>query len=222
MKSARVIILLTLLPTAAIAGLLTAERKSQFDKAVASIMAASMPSVASSVIDRVIKDYDDATPNKAQAVELAEEQFWRTTEQESVAAAGDRALEGCQLRYGKPCALVAINDEIVSEGSLTPKDMPRLHYAGKYDVSQIPIVRLSTRKWSEVQFYDKAMEPKAIAIHPRGRLFISAGNPTVQDAERAALTKCNNDPVRKGRDGGCFLYAINNDVVVSERRMAPK
>ena len=189
---------------------------------MASIIAASMPNVGGTVINRVINDYVDAKPNKAQALELAEEHFWRSTEHENAAVAGDRALEGCRLRYGKPCALVAINEEIVSEGNLTSKDMPRLHYAGKYDVSQIPIVRLATRKWSQVQFYDKAMEPKAMAIHPWGKLFISAGNPTTEEAEQTALAKCNNDPDRKGTDGGCFLYAINNDVVISERRMTPK
>jgi hypothetical protein len=100
--------------------------------------------------------------------------------------------------------------------------MPRLHYAGKYDLSQIPIIRRITRQRPDVQNYDKAMEPKAIAIHPWGKLFISAGDPSLKDAQTSALAKCNSDPARNGRDGGCFVYAINNDIVLDERRMQAK
>jgi hypothetical protein len=67
-----------------------------------------------------------------------------------------------------------------------------------------------------------AMEPKAIAIHPWGRLFISAGEPTLRNAQAPALAKCNSHPTRKGKDGGCYVYAVDNDVVISERRMVPK
>jgi len=131
-------------------------------------------------------------------------------------------LEACQLRYGKPCALLAVNEEIVAEGELTTKDMPRLHYAGKYDISQIPIIREITKRRTDVQNYEKAMEPKAIAIHPWGKVFISAGDPTQRDSQTSALAKCNSDPARNGKDGGCFVYAVNNDVVINERRMQAK
>ena len=111
---------------------------------------------------------------------------------------------------------------IVVEGELTARDMPRLHYAGKYDLSQIPIIRQVTRQRPDVQNYDKAMEPKAMAIHPWGKLFISAGDPSLKDAQASALAKCNSDPARHGRDGGCFIYAVNNDVVVGERLVQPR
>jgi hypothetical protein len=221
MKSTKWTVVLCLLPSAAIAALSTAQRKSQFEKAMASIIAASMPQTSSAVIERVIKEYLEAKPNKGQAIQLAYGLFWRSTLHEDASAAGDRTLEACQLRYGKPCALIAVNDEIVVDGDLNSKDMPRLHYVGQYDVSQIPIIRLVTQKLPDVQSYDKVMEPKAMALHPWGTLFISAGNPTLKDAEETALAKCNNDPNRQGRDGGCFLYAINNDVVISERRASP-
>jgi hypothetical protein len=100
--------------------------------------------------------------------------------------------------------------------------MPRLHYAGKYDLSQIPIIRRVTRQRPDVQNYDKAMEPKAMAIHPWGKLFISAGDASLNDAQASALAKCNSDPTRNGRDGGCFVYAVNNDVIIGERHMQPK
>jgi hypothetical protein len=214
--------LVVLLPGIAFAALTNTERKSQFEKAFASIMAAATPQVSTPIRDRLVRDYLDMPLNKAQAVQLADGNYFRASLHEDPSVVGDRTLEACQLRYAKPCALLAINDEIVAEGELISKDMPRLHYAGKYDISQIPIIRLVTKKRPDVQFYDRAMEPKAMAVHPWGKLFISAGNPTSKEAQETALAKCNNDPARNGKDDGCFLYAVNNDVVLAERRMSPK
>jgi hypothetical protein len=157
----------------------------------------------------------DAAPNKAQAVYLGDAGYWRSTGHEDASAAGERALEGCQLRHGKPCALLAINDEIAVDGELVSKDMPRLHYSGTYDATHIPTVRLTVRRRPDVQLYDKA-------IHPWGKLFIAAGDASLAAAEAAALKKCNDDTDRKGRDGGCFLYALNNNVIIGERRMSAK
>jgi hypothetical protein len=131
-------------------------------------------------------------------------------------------LEACQLRFGRPCALIAVNEEIAVEGELTAKDMSRLHYSGKYDISKIPIIRRNTMQHADVQNYARAMEPKAMAIHPWGKLFTSGGDPTIKDAQASALAKCNNDRARNGKDGGCFVYAVNDDVIIDERRMSPK
>lgn len=170
----------------------------------------------------LVKEYVACKANKGQAVEPVNGSYFRSCEHEDAGATGERSLESCQLRYGKPCALLAVNEEIVVEGDLTSKDMVRLHYAGKYDPSQIPIIRRVTRQRADVQNYDKAMEPKAMAIHPWGKLFISAGDPSLKDAQASALAKCNSDPARNGRDGGCFVYAVNNDVIIGERRMQAK
>ncbi len=222
MRILKLLVICVVLPSAAMAALTNAERKSQFEKAMASLIAASTPTVYPLVREMLIKDYIACKANKGQAVELVSASYFRSCEHEEASFAGDRSLEACQLRYGKPCALLAVNDEIVTEGELMSKDMPRLHYSGKYDVSQIPIIRQITKQRADVQNYDKAMEPKAMAIHPWGKLFISAGNPNPGDAQATALGKCNADPARNGRDGGCFVYAVNNDVVIGERRMLPK
>jgi hypothetical protein len=185
-------------------------------------MAAATPQMQKAVREKTIKDYLDTAPNKAQAVYPSDAGYWRSSGHEEASAAGERALEGCQLRHGKPCALLAINDEIAVDGELVTKDMSRLHYSGPYDFTQIPIVRLATQRRPDVQLYDKAMEPKAMAIHPWGKVFIAAGDVTLAAAEAAALKRCNDDPDRRGRDGGCFLYALNNDVVIGERRMSAK
>jgi len=222
MKIAKFLVVFLALPGVAMAALTNAERKSQFERAMASIIAAATPTKFGFVRDTLIKDYLACKPNKGQAVELVNANYYRSCEHEDASVTGDRSLEACQLRFGKPCALLAVNEEIVAEGELVPKDMPRLHYAGKYDLSRVPIIRRNTRQRPEVQNYDKAMEPKAMAIHPWGKLFISAGDTSLTDAQAAALAKCNGDPARNGRDGGCFVYAVNNDVVIGERRMQPK
>jgi hypothetical protein len=211
-----------LLPSAAMAALTSAERKSQFEKAMSAIIAAATPTLNAVTREQIVKDFVNAKPNKGQAINLADGRFWRSTDHEDIEVVSERALEGCQLRFGKPCALLAINDEIVAEGALAAKDMPRLHYAGKYEVAQIPIARMVLRRRPDIQNYDKAMEPKSMAIHPTGRLFVAAGEKDALLAQAQALQTCNDDPTRSGRDGPCFVYAVNNDVVIGERRMAPK
>jgi hypothetical protein len=211
-----------IIPSTAFGGLTNAERKSQFEKALSVIISAATPQVPASVRERIIKDYLEAKLNKGLAVQLADGQYFRHPINEDQTVVADRTLESCQLRFAKPCVLIAVNDEIVSDGGLISKEMPRLNYAGKYDVSQIPIIRSATRKRPDVQNYDKAMEPKAMAIHPWGRVFMSVGNASAKEAQETALAKCNNDQDRNGRDGRCFVYAVNNDVVLSERRIEAK
>ena len=156
-------IVLCLLPTAAIGGLTSSERKSQFEKAMASIIAANTPTVSNEIRAMLVNDYVGCKPNKGQAVELTGSKYFRSCVHEDASLTGDRTLEACQLRYGKPCALLAVNEEIAIEGKPVSRDMPRLHYAGKYDLSQIPIIREATKKRNDVQVYDRAMEPKAMA-----------------------------------------------------------
>jgi hypothetical protein len=200
------------------AALSTAKRdKSELAKAMSLIMATAAPSLPAALRDKLIGDYESRPPHKAQAIDLEGAQFWRSTLHEKHSVAGPRTLEGCQMRYGRPCALIAVDDEISGEGELKPQDMPRLHYAGKFDLDQIPVMRLITLRRIDVQNYDHSMEPKAIAIHPWGGLFISVGNPTLREAEETALARCNNDQDRNGSDGPCFLYASNNDVVLPQR-----
>ena len=106
---------------------------------------AATPQVSDLLRQRLIRDYVDAKANKAQAVELVGGNYLRSVDHEDFNVVGDRTLEACQLRYGKPCALLSVNDDIAAEGQLISKDMPRLHYSGEFDLSQIPIIRAITR-----------------------------------------------------------------------------
>ena len=199
------------------AGMIDSPRKSGFEKALNVILATAAPKLSVAVRERIVRDYEDDAANKALVIELSSGTTWRSPAHEDLSVAGDRALEACQLRFGKPCALIAINEEIAAEGQLIAKDMPRLQYAGEFDLSQIPIIRQVSRNKPFVQNYFGAPGPKAMAIHPWGKLFPSTGKNNLRDAEDDALARCNDDPARKGRDGNCFLYAVNNDVVLAKR-----
>jgi hypothetical protein len=220
MKTFSAAIFVCLASASAFAGMTKTERRSEFEKALNVVLASAAPQIPAPTRWLWIKEYGDSKPNKGQAIEPVGAQPWRSALHEDQAVTGDRTLEGCQMRYGKPCALIAVNDEITAEGLLTSKDMPRLSYSGKYDPAQVPVIRLITRNRPEVQNYYSAMQPKAMAIHPWGKVFMSFGNATVKEAEETALAKCNNDQERNGKDGRCFLYASNNDVVLSKRRMS--
>jgi len=203
------------LPGIAFAGLTGAQRKSQFESALSLIIASTTPNVSLNERESLIRNYVDGKPNKGLAVQDVYRQYFRSELHEDHASAGNRTLEACQMRFAKECALVAVNDEIIAEGQLIYKDMPRLRYSGQFDLSQIPVINSATRYRADVQGYFGANKPKAIAIHPWGKLFISSGNTSLNEAEETALTKCNADFIRDHHDGPCFLYAINNDVVSS-------
>lgn len=222
MKAVGAILCAGLLTSAAIAGPISTERKSQFEMAMMVIMASVTPQLSDLQRESLVGDYAEGKPNKGQAVDPIGGHYFRSVAHEDYGVTGERTLEACQLRFGKPCALLAVNDEIAAEGDLTPKDMPRLHYSGEFDLSQMPIVRAVTRARADVQGYFGAAGPKAMAIHPWGFLFISTGKATSRDAQDAALADCNNDPRRNFRDGNCFVYAVDNQVVISERRQLGK
>jgi hypothetical protein len=206
-----------LVPGIALAGSINEPRISVFEKALNVIFATAAPQITMKTRKKIIKDYEDAKANKGQAIELLSGNTWRSTDHEDQAVTGDRTLEGCQLRYGKPCALIAVNEEIVAEGELISKDMPRLHYAGKFDLAQIPVIRFVTRNSFGAQHYFGTAESKAMAIVATGRIYISQGAASLIEAEREVLNKCNTDPARDASEGACFLYASNNNVVLSKR-----
>jgi hypothetical protein len=220
--AARILLCACLLVSSAVAGPTTTERKSQFEKAMSLIIATLLPRMSEKVRETVIRDYVASEPNKAQAVEPVSGGAWRSTRHEDLEVATDRALEGCQLRYGNPCELLALNDDIASDGELKTRDMPRLHYDGEFDLAKIPVIRPAVRARADVQSYFGATGPKAIAIHPWGTIFVSTGKANLRDAQDAALAACNADPGRNFRDGNCFVYAVGNQIVIFERRQLGK
>jgi len=171
------------------------------------------------------QQYLQAEPNKALAVSSQSPATWRTQRWETAELAETAVLEGCQMFFGAPCRLVAINERLVAapDGKERPaRDMPRLRYAGTFDPEQVPTFSPDLRKREDIAGYRDAKGPKAAAIHPWGRrVFIVRNAASQRAAEEEALAACNADPTRRGVDGPCFLYAVADQVVLPQRSVQP-
>jgi len=147
---------------------------------------------------------------------------WRTYGWANAALAEERTLEGCQVRYGAPCLLMAVDDGLrATDLGASRRLMPRVEYDGVFDPQKIPAVQATLRQRADVAGYRAAAGAKAAAFHPWGRLFIVSGTDTPRQAEERALAECNADPQRKNQDGPCYLYAAGDRVVLPRRATAP-
>ncbi len=127
----------------------------------------------------------------------------------------DLTLERCAFQAGHPCALIARNGEVFSpgpDGAWPVRAMSRLDYAGVFDPDRIPLISAATRSRADVRGY-ASMRIKAAAIRIDGGLFVATGAGQ-REAEQNALLACRDDPARRG--AGCFLYAIGDDVVLTQ------
>jgi hypothetical protein len=205
------------------AGLAESEHQpSELSKALNLIMSTATPDLYFHKREVMVEEYERAPINKALAVNVKLGEYWETTDQDSKTVTGERALEGCELRFGSPCKLLAVNDEIARAAGPTPdQDMPRLSYSGGFDPNQLPIVKDDVRKRPDIQNYLSTQRPKAIAIHPIGQMFVVSGSSTDRDAADAALARCDFSSGRKKSDGPCYLYSVNNDVVIVKRQTFP-
>src|SRR5262249_43283155 len=136
----------------------------------------------------------------------------------------EKALERCQHYYDEPCATIAADDGLVApgpDGAWKTFDMPRARYRGTFDPAQIPGVRSSEMTRPEVVGYAGTTGPKAAAYHVRGVVKIVTGAASQRRAEEQVLRICNSDPRSRRADGNCYLYAVGNDVVLTQRLTAP-
>lgn len=123
------------------------------------------------------------------------------------------ALAGCQLAYAKPCILLATNEKLQAADPFLAErhDMAELHYRGPFQAEKTPLLATGNRE--VILGYSNLPFPKALAIRPYHAKATSATGATVAEAESKALASCNDNP-----KWPCFLYAVNNQVVVSENR----
>ena len=163
--------------------------------------------------------YVSAAGHKAIAVAPKAKDTYATASWTNAKDAGIGALEACQLTYEEPCALIGVDENVkaISESRPLLQDMPRPRYSGDYDPKQIPRARPELVRNAAVVNYRSAPGAKAAAFHIQGRLFIVTAATSQQEAEKQALTQCNNDPIRNGAEGMCSLYAIGNRVVLPQR-----
>lgn len=199
--------------------------ESQFQQALKVALQKALPDLNRENAESTVKAYLEEKTNKAQAVSRDRNAPWRLGGRDSAYAAEQAVLETCQIRYGSPCSLVAVNDTVAepaSDGTWVGRSMSRVNYDGLFDPVQIPALRPEWRWRDDVTNYLSKPAPKAAAIHPWGRIFTSSGAADQKTAETDALRKCNDDPDRAGKDGPCFLYAINNHVVLGLRITGPR
>jgi hypothetical protein len=181
-------------------------------------------SVAADERESRVRSYESEAAHKAMAVSIDAHHTYRTAGWSTAAAAEMGTLEACQIYYGKPCTLVAVDDKVepAHDGRPVLRDMARARYADAFDPDQIPNAQPGLRRRVDVAAYRSAPRPKAAAYHPWGWLFTASGAAGQFEAEEQVLAQCNNDPDRKSRDGPCFLYAVSNLVVLPQRLVKPR
>jgi hypothetical protein len=187
-------------------------------------MIAAVPYVPRLTAEQLLTGYLSEPTHRAFAVTPDRGETWRATGLASPDMAEEVVLERCQVRYRVPCLLFAVDDAIRSPpagSEWTRRDMARVRGAtGEFDAERIPGLTDVRRRMPGVSGYGGAREPKAMAIHPWGRVFVVTGAVSQEKADSDALAACDADPGRAGRDGPCLLYASGNRVVLAERRTA--
>jgi serine/threonine protein kinase len=180
------------------------------------------PSQQAAARESQVAAYLSASQHKALAA-FPPSGTWRASGWASATLAEERALEGCQVRHGAPCVLVAVDDALQAAdvASARRRPMLRAEYDGPFDPQQIPAVSTALRQRPDVMGYRSARPYKAAAFHVGGKLFAVSGAATQREAEERALAECDADPQRNRRDGPCFLYAVRDQVVLTRRATAP-
>lgn len=173
---------------------------------------------------RALQAYQESKQHRAIAISPKQQRSFRVAESPSAAAAEELALERCQLRNEEPCVLFAVNEAFRTPqqgGEWPRRDMERLRHEGPYRPDKVPAITAERRKEADIAGYGRAREPKAMAIHPLGRIFVRTGAASAFAAETEALKVCNDDPARDGATGSCLLYAAGNTVVLPGHHTAP-
>ena len=188
-------------------------------------LSSALPGISPKVLEEQVQRYASSDAPKAMAMHLQATSTWRFSRRDSDAEAMEQTAEACQVNFGGPCVLVALNESLLlppTGDSFERRDMPRVRYAGAFDPKSIPTVRKDARERSDVVAYAKAPGPKAAALHPVGRLHLVTQAETQREAEEAALAACRKAAAGRNEGGTCFLYAIGNRVVLPGRHTAAR
>jgi hypothetical protein len=198
---------------------------SSLREALSAGLASAVPNLTEKVREERAREYETAHIHKAQAASPDPPGIWRSAMRPTAEDAETAALEQCQVFYGQPCVLLAVDDTVhplAPGGDWPRRDMARARYAGNFDPGQIPGLRPVVRGRSDIANYRSAKGPKAAAYHPGGgRIFTVTGAATQHASEQEALKACNSDPTRNAADGSCLLYAVGDQVVLPRRLRDP-
>jgi uncharacterized caspase-like protein len=158
-------------------------------------------------------------PHRALAVNPERQTSFRVQGFSSAEDAEQVMLERCQLTFGTPCILVAVNDTVVPPDLADRRrDMSRIQHAGAYDPALVPGIAARRRaEMADVMRYAAQPGAKAMALHPQGRVAVATGARSPEDAAQRALAACRAMAQRERLPGNCTLYALGDQVVLAQR-----
>jgi class 3 adenylate cyclase len=192
--------------------------------ALDSILKVELPNTTDATRKKLVKDYFAAHQHRSMVLAPKAKARWWSADWPTADQAVTKDLERCQVFYQEPCAILAVDDDVKdksADGTWAVVDAPKARYQGDFDPEQIPGVRATVLSRPEVSSYGTATSPKAMAYNAHGAVSVVAKATSQHLAESQALDLCNNDLSRKDADGPCFLYAIENKIVLSEHFTGP-
>jgi serine/threonine protein kinase len=187
-------------------------------------LAKSMPATTRKFREETATAFAKAAANRALAVALHAGKLRFTASWPTRDLAEEKALERCQQLYNEPCALIAVNDATLpagADGTWPVRDAPRLRYVGPFNVERIPAMRAADLQRPEVANYAVAPARKAMAFNASGVITAVSGATSQRGAEERALSACKTESLRQKLDDICYLYAIENRVVLPLRASSP-
>ncbi len=201
------------------------ETPSPLHEVLSARLASALPRLMETAREDRVRKYEIAVGHKALAVSLEASSPWRSTQGRSAEEAETTALEQCQVFFGHPCALLAVDDaiqRIPADQKWIPRDMPRARYSGEFDPEQVPGLTWATRQRPDLLGYCAAATPKAAAVYPwGGRVFSTTGAVNQHAAEETALKTCNYEANEFKSPNKCFLYAVGDQIVLTRRVIEP-
>ncbi len=195
-----------------------------FDQQLASALSRSVPAAPVKHREDVAGAFAKLGPHRAIAVARQSGGTWRTGAWPTRELAEEKVLEKCQQFYDEPCAVIAVDDSVMpaaADGTWPVRDAPRVRYAGAFNPDRIPALRPLELQRANAASYAASPGPKAAAMHVNGAFHLITGAASQRVAEERALRGCNSDPVRQETGGPCYLYAVDNRVVLPLRSTAP-
>jgi len=121
-----------------------------------------------------------------------------------------------EVNANKPCILIASGDALATDDptQAARRDLAEVHSSGTYRIDKLPFLPGASQ--DVVRKYDVVPQPKAMAVKLSPPRYVSATGNTVHDAEQKALDDCNAISGTR-----CMLYAVNDTIVLPQRKTAP-
>jgi len=158
-------------------------------------MASAVPVLGGKALENAVRAYEAGQTHNAQVASPDPPWLWRSFGRPTAENAETAALENCQINYGRPCALVAVDNTlqpIPADRSWPRRDMPRARYSGSFEPAQIPGAAPALRDRSDIVNYRTAPASKAAAFPRSAVAFLRlSGRPAnARQRRRASMLHC--------------------------------